>query len=105
MTDPDVLIAEFGEAAAKARIEGWPCPLRSETLPAPHEKPVLPPGDAAVYVFAISTAYGRSAPCGPGTVLKVGRVGLNNKRRFRHPPYAPNPPFTPPPFPPFPPPS
>jgi hypothetical protein len=88
MTDPDILIAEFGEPAAKARIEGWPCPLRSETLPAPHEKPVLPPGDAAVYVFAISTAYGRSAPCGPGTVLKVGRVGPNNKRRFRHSHYV-----------------
>jgi hypothetical protein len=82
ITDPDILITEFGEAAAKAGIEGWPCPLRSETLPAPHMKPVLPPGEAAIYVFAVSTAYGRSAPCGPGTVLKVGRVGPNNKRRF-----------------------
>jgi hypothetical protein len=35
MVDPSVLIAEFGEDAAKAQIEGWPCQLRSETLPAP----------------------------------------------------------------------
>ncbi len=88
MTNPDVLIAEFGEAAAKAGIVGWPCPLRFEILPAPHEKPVLPPGEAAVYVFAVSAAYGRSARCGPGTVLKVGRVGPNNKRRFRHSHYV-----------------
>jgi hypothetical protein len=31
MIDPDVLIAEFGDAAAKAGIEGWPCQLRPET--------------------------------------------------------------------------
>jgi hypothetical protein len=82
ITDPGVLITEFGEAAAKAGIDGWPCPLRFETLPAPHVKPLLPPGRAAIYVFAVSTEYGRSAPCGPGTVLKVGRVGPNNNRRF-----------------------
>lgn len=89
MIDPDVLIAEFGDAAAKAAIEGWPCQLRPETQPAPHQKPVLPPGEGAVYVFAISAAHGRSAPCGPGTVLKVGRVGPNTKRRFRRSHYNP----------------
>jgi hypothetical protein len=71
MADPGVLIAEFGDAAANVGIEGWPCRLRSEAAPAPHHKPVLPPGEGAVYVFAISAAYGRSAHCGPGTVLKV----------------------------------
>jgi hypothetical protein len=89
MVDPSVLIAEFGDAAAKVGIEGWPCPLRFEVRPAPHQKPVLPPGEGAVYVFAISAAYGRLAPCGPGTVLKVGRIGPNNKRRFRHSHYIP----------------
>jgi hypothetical protein len=89
MVDPDVLIAEFGDAADKVAIEGWPCQLRSEALAAPHQKPVLPPGEGAVYVFAISAAYGRSAPCGPGTVLKVSRVGPSNKRRFRHSHYIP----------------
>jgi hypothetical protein len=62
MVDPDLLIAEFGDAAAKVGIEGWPCQLRSETLPAPHQKPMLPPGEGAVYVFAISAAHGRTAP-------------------------------------------
>ena len=89
MVDPGVLIAEFGDAATRVGLEGWPCQLRSEALPAPHQKPVLPHGEGAVYVFAISAAYGRSAPCGPGTVLKVGRVGPNNKRRFRHSHYLP----------------
>jgi hypothetical protein len=89
MVDPKVLIAEFGHSAAKVGIEGWPCQLRSEVLPAPHQKPTLPPGEGAVYVFAISAVHGRSAPCGPGTVLKVGLVGPNNKRRFRHSHYNP----------------
>ena len=84
MTSPEVLAGDFAAAAAKARIEGWPCPVRTETLPAPHHRPLLPPGESAVYVFAISEAYGRSAPCGPGTVLKVGLVGPGNRRRFTH---------------------
>jgi hypothetical protein len=89
MLDPGVLIAEFGDAAAKVGLKGWPCQLRFEALPAPHQKPVLPPGEGAVYVFAISAAYGRSARCGSGTVLKVGKVGPRNKRRFRHSHYIP----------------
>jgi hypothetical protein len=84
MIEPDVLISDFGNAAAKAGIRGWPCPLRFETLPAPHQKPALPPGEGAVYVFTTGSAYGSSAPCGAGTVLKVGKVGPGNKRRFRH---------------------
>jgi hypothetical protein len=89
MVDPDILMAEFGTAATKASIAGWRCPLRCETLPAPHRPPPLPRGDAAVYVFAISAAYGRSAPCGPGTVLKVGKVGPNSEPRFRYQHYNP----------------
>src|ERR1039458_7901811 len=84
MIDPELLITEFRADAAKARIEGWPCPLRWETLPAPHEKPVLPAGEAAIYVFATGATYGRGARCGPATVLKVGKVGPNNKRSEEH---------------------
>lgn len=84
MADPDVLRDEFCDAAAGARIEGWPCPVRCEVLPAPHHKPQLPRGKAAVYAFSIGTSYGRVAPCGPGKVLKVGRVGPGNRRRFTH---------------------
>ncbi len=88
MMAPELLVSEFKADAARARIEGWPCPLRWETLPAPHQKPVLPAGEAAVYVFATSAAYGQEARCGAGTVLKVGKVGPGNKRRFRHSHYV-----------------
>ena len=88
MIDAELLIPEFRPDAAEARIEGWPCPLRWERLPAPHEKPVLPVGEAAIYVFATSATYGRGARCGPATALKVGKVGPNNKRRFRHSHYV-----------------
>lgn len=89
MIEPSVLIAEFGDAASKAGVHGWPCSLRFETIEAPHQRPALPPGEAAVYVFAISSEYGHSAPCGPGTVLKVGMVGPNNHRRFTRSHYNP----------------
>ena len=88
MIDAELLISEFRADAAEARIEGWPCPLRWETLPAPHEKPVLPVGEAAIYVFATSATYGRGTRCGPATALKIGKVGPNNKRRFRHSHYV-----------------
>lgn len=65
-------------------ISSGPCSLRSEMLPAPYRRPVPPPGTAAVYVFARSSEYGRSAPCGPGIGLKVGRVGPNNRQRFKY---------------------
>jgi hypothetical protein len=50
----------------------------------------LPPGDGAVYAFAIGSAYGSSAPCGPGAVLKVGKVGPGNRRRFTRSHYNPS---------------
>lgn len=90
MIDPDILIAEFDGAAAKAGIHGWPCRLRFEVLTSPHQKPALPPGEGAVYVFAVGSVYGASAPCGPGTVLKVGKVGPNNSQRFTHMHYNPS---------------
>jgi hypothetical protein len=84
LTDPGALLAGFCEAADKAGIEGWPCPVRFEILPAPHERPPLPPDEAAVYAFTLSAAAGRSAPCGPGTVLMAGKARANNEQRFRH---------------------
>jgi len=83
LTDPEALLADFREAAAMAGIEGWPCPVRIETLPAPHERPSLPPDEAAVYAFTLSAA-GHSAPCGPDTVLMVGKARANKEQRFRH---------------------
>lgn len=84
MIDPDVLIAEFGDAAAKAGIHGWPCRIRSEKRPAPHEKPVLPPGEGAVYVFAIGSAYGSSAPCGPAALRRSSRSARSGRTTGRN---------------------
>ena len=84
LTDPEELIAGFCEAADPAEIEGWPCPVRFETLPAPHERPQLPPDEAAVYAFTLSAVAGHSAPCGPGTVLMVGKARANKEERFRN---------------------
>ena len=89
MTDPVGLISGFSEAAAKAETPGWPCPLRFEVKPAPHERPRLPHGEGAVYVFVIGSAYGALAPCRAGTVLKVGKVGPQNRRRFERSHYNP----------------
>jgi hypothetical protein len=84
MTDPDTLKAEFAGAAVNAGIDGWPCSIRWERLPAPHVRPRLPPGEAAVYAFVVSSAYGRAAPCSAGTVLKVGKAGPKSEARFRN---------------------
>jgi hypothetical protein len=84
LTDPEALIAGFCEAADRAGIEGWPCPVRFESLPAPHQRPSLPPDEAAVYAFTLSAAAGHTAPCGPGTVLMVGKARANYEQRFRH---------------------
>jgi hypothetical protein len=84
LTDLDALLSGFREAADKAGIDGWPCPVRVETLPAPHQRPSLPPDQAAVYAFTLSVAAGRSAPCGPGTVLAVGKARANNEERFQN---------------------
>ena len=62
-----------------------PVPLRDTA--APHQKPTLPRGRIRV---RISDAYGRSTPCGPETVLKVGRVGPRNKRQFERSHYDPH---------------
>jgi hypothetical protein len=84
LTDPDAVLGGFCEAAGKAGIDGWPCPVRFETLPAPHQRPSLPPDEAAVYAFTLSAAAGHLAPCGVGTALMVGKARANNERRFRH---------------------
>jgi hypothetical protein len=83
LIDPDALLSGFREAAGCAGIDGWPCPVRVETLPAPHQRPSLPPDEAAVYAFALSAAAGQFAPCGPGTVLAVGKARANHEQRFR----------------------
>ena len=89
MTDAESLISDFQADASIARITGWPCALRSEGLPAPHSQTVLPEGSVAVYVFAVSSHTGKSAPCGVGTVLKIGGMGPNSHTRFRYMNYNP----------------
>jgi hypothetical protein len=87
--DPDALAAEFGDAATRAGIVGWPCMIRTEIRRAPHAQPSLPPGFGAVYVFALSRDAGRGTPAGNGAVLKVGRVGPNSQARFTSQHYNP----------------
>ena|SRR5450755_3387256 len=87
LIDPELLVTDFAASADKAAIEGWPCGLRTELLPAPHTVPVLPAGYGAVYAFAFADAW--SAPCGAGTVLKVGRIGARSKPRFTSQHYNP----------------
>jgi len=81
LTEPDVLIADFSAAADQLGIDGWPCSLRGELLPAPHRQTGLQPGFGAVYAFALSTRTISAA--GAGMVLKVGKVGPNSDARFR----------------------
>ena len=94
MIDPSDLVCDFAAAAEQASINGWSGQLRDELEPgllrAPHCPPVLRPGYCAVYAFAISPNAREPAPCGAGTVLKVGRVGASNKRRFTRSHYNPD---------------
>ena len=88
LIDPDVLVDDFAASAERAAINGWPCRLGTKLLPAPHMPPALPAGHGAVYVFALADVS--SAPCGAGTVLKVGRVGARSDARFRSQHYSPH---------------
>jgi hypothetical protein len=78
---PDTLIADFSEVADQLEIDGWPCSLTGEFLPAPHRQPGLRVGFGAVYAFALSEHTTSAA--GAGMVLKVGRAGPNSDARFR----------------------
>lgn len=51
LIDPDVLVDDFAASADKAAINGWPCTLRPELLPAPHMPPALRAGYGAVYAL------------------------------------------------------
>ncbi len=89
LEDPDNLVVDFGEAASRAGVAGWPCTIRTEVRRAPHAPPALPRDFAAVYVFALSRDAGSRAPAGAGAVLKVGRVGPNSGARFTSQHYSP----------------
>jgi hypothetical protein len=89
MIDLDILVADFTASADGAGVDGWPCPLRTQILRAPHVQPALPDGHGAVYAFALGATAGQSAACGAGTVLKVGRVGARSDPRFRSQHYNP----------------
>ncbi len=88
LTNPDALVEDFAAAASAAAMEGWPCEIRTEILRAPHRRPPLPAGFAAVYVFALAEEYGRATPAGAGAVLKVGRVGPASGPRFSYQHYG-----------------
>lgn len=88
LTTPEALVADFAAAAIAAGVEGWPCEIRTETLPAPQHHLPLPAGFGAVCVFALGSEYGRDTPAGAGAVLKVGRVGPASGLRFSYQHYG-----------------
>ena len=88
LVGPDVLLTGFGDAATAAQIEGWPIPVETELLRAPHRAPALRSGFGVVYVFALSASYVANVPAGPGAVLKVGRVGGRSGPRFTYQHYG-----------------
>jgi hypothetical protein len=89
LIDLDVLVADFSDAAARAAVDGWACPIGTERLPAPHLQPTLRTNYGAVYAFALSPEAGRRAPAGAGTVLKVGEVSPTSAARFSSQHYNP----------------
>jgi hypothetical protein len=94
LSDPKALVRDFAAAASAAAVEGWPCEIGTEVLPAPHRHAALPTGYGAVYVFALGSEYGRTTPAGAGAVLKVGRVGPASGPRFRYQHYGSSAPST-----------
>ena len=92
--DPTVLANDFARAASSADIDGWPCAIHTECLYAPHTPPALPAGHGAVYMFVLGERLGSEAPAGPGTVLKVGRVGPGSAPRFSYQHYGTSAPST-----------
>lgn len=83
----DGILSDFAIVAERLGLPGWPAPLDSEYLPAPHTPKSLRPGHGAVYVFALTATH--LAEAGPGCVLKVGRVGPNSNARFQSQHYSP----------------
>lgn len=81
------ILTDFENRAETLQLDGWPCSLEVEYLPAPHRPGGLRPGHGAVYVFALSDADASEA--GAGRILKVGRVGPNSNARFQSQHYAP----------------
>ena len=82
------MLEDFARTASLACVPGWPCEVQIEERRAPHMPPPLRRGFAAVYVFALSETVRDRAPAGPGTVLKVGRVGANSAPRFTYQHYG-----------------
>jgi hypothetical protein len=87
LVEPNTLVSDFSAAADRIPLTGWPCELKTELLRAPHTPVGLPAGYGAVYAFVLAQPW--LAPCGAGTVLKVGRVGARSDARFRSQHYNP----------------
>lgn len=87
LIDGAELVADFSSAAGDLDLEGWPCTLDHEVVPAPHRPSKLRPTFGAVYAFALSRHTTSAA--GAGMVLKVGKVGPNSNARFQSQHYSP----------------
>lgn len=77
--NPCQLVEDFLEVAKLAGIEIQEEAIQVEILLMPHERPRLPEGKMAVYVF---DAHDH--------VLKVGQAGLGSETRYRYHHYRPD---------------
>ena len=75
---PKELLDDFLIAARNGKIEIPPNVICIEKLPMPHERPNLPQGKMAVYVFSTETC-----------VLKVGKVNPGSAPRYKYHHYNP----------------
>lgn len=81
--NPESLINAFREAALKCGLQ---CPvgiITHEAQYAPHKPHSLPPGKGGVYVFSLSSSWGKLCPAGPDRVLKIGKAGPKSNARFQ----------------------
>ena len=76
--EPEELLDDFLIAAKSGKIEIPPNVICIEKLPMPHERPNLPQGKMAVYVFSTKTC-----------VLKVGKVNPGSEDRYKNQHYRP----------------
>ncbi len=86
---PEDLTQRFIDAAIRAGHIESSMLIEHEAQRAPHNSHSLPSGKCAVYVFSLSSSYGKGCRAGVDRVLKVGKAGPNSNARFQSQHYNP----------------
>lgn len=81
LANPSELIRDFTQVSMLAGMPLSEAQIKHEVVIPPHQKLVLPPKMAAVYVFSLSS--------NPSIVLKVGKAGAKSLARFASQHYLP----------------